>query len=192
MSCNETAGRLIAAAWSDPEFARAVLTDPQRALASIGIVGSSSLRLIAKANDPATVHLILSAPPRAVPCGAYSDIRRFGESYRGDPRLWSLNWRARDPVARQRIVDDPAVELSKIGFDCPAGIRIVILLDAPDLIHIVIPERPTGRCSPALLARLREGQVPEALRFGRIFGIAAYERVLQLLDPELVGDEAAP
>jgi hypothetical protein len=191
VSRNETAGRLIAAAWSNPEFRRALLADPHNALATIGIVGASNVRLIAKANDAATIHLVLSGPPRTEPRSAYSDIRKFGDFYRGDPRLWSLNWRARDPVARQKIVDDPAAELSKMGLHCPAGIQIVVLVNAADLIHIVIPERPAV-CSPALFSRLYDGQVPDGLRFGRLFGMDAYGRFLQQLDPEIAMEKSAP
>jgi hypothetical protein len=189
VSRNETVGKLIAGAWADIEFARELLDDANSALAKAGMAGPSSLRVIARENDRETVHLVLSGPPRALPRSAYSDIRTFGEVYRGDPRLWSLNWRARDPVARQKIVDDPKVELSKIGVNCPAVVKIVVLVNTVDQVHLVLPERPTDQVPPSLLLRLSTGEVPEGLRFGRLFGADGYRRLLEHLDASSVQRE---
>jgi hypothetical protein len=179
---NQTIGGLLASAWSDPKFAQALLDDADRVLEGFGLARSPAIRVLAKANTSNTVHLVLSGPPHTQPGGIRSDIRRFGETYRGDPRLWSLNWRARDPVARQRIVDDPRGELAKIGVECQSGIEVVMLVNARDLVHLVIPEHPGDACSPKTLEQLSAGHVPEALRFGRLFGSDTYSRVLQRLD----------
>ena len=60
----------------------------------------------ARENTANAVHLAISAPPVALPSSACSEIRDFAETYR-DPRLWPLNWIARDPPATARMVADP-------------------------------------------------------------------------------------
>jgi hypothetical protein len=189
VSRNETVGKLIAAAWSDTGFARELLGNTDSALARVGIAIPSNLRVIASENNPEAVHLVLSGPPRTLPRSAYSDIRTFGEVYRGDPRLWSLNWRARDPVARQRLVDNPKAELFKIGVDCPSAIEIVVLVNTADRVHLVLPEGPADHPSPSLLLRLSTGEVPEGLRFGRLFGAGGYRRLLEHLEASPVQRE---
>lgn len=170
-------GRLIATAWTDPEFVGKFDADPAGALTKLGISAAPDMRIVLRQNDAATVYLVLSGPPRSAQNSVQCEIRSFGEVYR-DPKLWSLNWRARDPVARQRLIDDPRGELVKIGVRYLDDLTLVMLLNAVDVVHLVIPERPAG-VAAALLARIAAGSVPPTLRLGRLIDDSSRSRILQ-------------
>ena len=133
---NLTMGRVLARAWSDPEFKTRLLAGPKAALRELGIGLPDGLDIVARENSAKTVHLAISAPPVALPISACSDIRDFAETYR-DPRLWPLNWIARDPPATARLVADPMGELGRLGVHPPKGLAVVMLANtaaarAPD------------------------------------------------------------
>jgi Nitrile hydratase, alpha chain len=175
---NGTMGRIIARAWSDNGYIARLVADAAPALAELAIKVPPGVKVVAKENTGHIVNLVLSATPRATPISPLSEIRDFGEIYR-DPRLWSLNSAGRDPVAANRLIDDPVGELAKFGVACPDGLQVVILSNSAEVLHLLLPPRPPeARCSPALLAGLEAGRAPAALRYGRLFGPQAYATLL--------------
>jgi hypothetical protein len=137
--------------------------------------------MVAHENTSSLLHLVTTAKPMALPCGALSEIRDFAEVYR-DPRLMSLNWLGRDAVATGRMVADPLGELAKIGVDVPDGLGISLLVNTATLTHLILPPQPPRKdCTPSLFARLAAGQMPAALRLGRLSGPGPYDSLIAAL-----------
>lgn len=181
-SLNATMGRIIAQAWKEPLFLAALENASVSALRKINLVIPDNVELVVHVSNDDAIHLTLSAPPLSIPESAVSDIRDFGEVYR-DPRLWSLNWVARDPVATRRMTDNPKRELARFGVKCPDNLAITVHVNASDLIHLIIPPRPReALLSGRLLANLAAGIAPSGLRYGRLFGIAHHEDILHVIE----------
>jgi hypothetical protein len=104
---NKTMGRIMAKAWSDPEFKERLRSDPAATLMELQISVPADMEIVVLENTPEKTYLVLGAPRRVEPLSAIHDIKRFGDSYR-DPRMHSLNWVSRDPVHTARVKADPA------------------------------------------------------------------------------------
>jgi len=48
-----------------------------------------------------------------------------------------------DPEFRQRLIDDPKGALQEIGVDVSATADIEIVVDTPEVTHLVLPEKPS-------------------------------------------------
>lgn len=57
------AQRLVAKAWADEGFKRALLTDPMATLAAEGVALPPGLQIKVVENTPGTLHLVLPQPP---------------------------------------------------------------------------------------------------------------------------------
>ncbi|MGE3988726.1 nitrile hydratase subunit alpha [Pseudorhodoplanes sp.] len=172
-------GCIIARAWSDRKFHGRLMDDPRVALRELDISIPQSTTIVAVENTLDRIGLVLSAPPAAMPLSALSEIRDFGEVYR-DPRLWPLNWLARDPVAARRMVTDPRRELAKLGVVVPEAMDVSFVINTFDMVHLVVPALPAGMTDriESILKSVSSGSVPAALRFGRLFGDSAYATLL--------------
>ncbi len=178
---NQTMGRVLARAWSDAAFKAKVLAEPRAALAELGIQLPGTPSIVARENTAKSVHLVISAPPVALPISPLSEIRDFAELYR-DPRLWPLNWIGRDPPAAARLIADPRGELERLGVGTPKGFRVVVLANTAAIMHLILPPRPPERyCTARLFERLSAGRAPAALRFGHLLGKGPYDTVLARL-----------
>jgi hypothetical protein len=181
---NLTVGRVLAQAWSDPSFKIRLLAEPKPALGDLGIPLPDGPSIVARESTADLVHLAISAPPVAMPASAYSEIRDFAETYR-DPRLWPLNWIARDPPATARLIAEPLEELRRLGVQPPAGLAVAILANTLSAVHLILPPRPADRhCTPRLFERLSAGHAPAALRFGRLLGAGPFETLVAALSGE--------
>ena len=88
-SRNETVGRIVAKAWSEPEFARRLLADTHAALVELGIAIPVEKSVVAVENNAGLTYIVLPSLRYTETKSAYADIKAFGESYR-DPRLSPL------------------------------------------------------------------------------------------------------
>ena len=161
---NETMGRIVAKAWSDREFKQQLSSDPDAALAELGIPIPGDMKIVVLENTPRTTHLVLGAPRRTEPRSAIYDIKRFGDTYR-DPRLHSLNWVSHDPVHTARIKADPRTALAEMGVEVPAGMTVVVVENTWSLTHLVLPPQPDADAlDDATLERLATGELPPTVR----------------------------
>jgi nitrile hydratase subunit alpha len=181
---NQTMGRVLARAWSDSAFKTRLLAEPRAALAELDIELPDTPLLVARENTAKTIHLVISAPPIALPTSALSEIRDFAEVYR-DPRLWPLNWIGRDPPASARLMADPRAELARLGVRAPKSLRVIILANTAAVTHLILPPRPAERhCTARLFERLSAGYAPAALRLGHLLGKGPYDTLVARLSGE--------
>lgn len=175
MSCrNGTVGRIVAKAWSDPEFSQRLLADTHAALAELGIAIPAGKSVVAAENDAALTCIVLPSLRYTETKSAYADIKAFGESYR-DPRLAPLSWASRDPVFTGRLKSNPRAALRDMGMEVADAMSVEIVQNTMTRVHLVLPARPgEAELSPDVLQRVSGGWIPPAIRY------AALERPVRL------------
>ena len=122
-----TGARVVARAWTDPEFRKALFADAPSAVASMGI-DIGALRLIALENT-ATVHNVVVCTL----CSCYP------RDLLGLPPDW---YKSR--AYRARTVKEPRKVLSEFGVTLPEGVSVRVHDSTADMRYVVIPARPAG------------------------------------------------
>ena len=56
-------GKVVARAWTDPEFRALLLNDPRTALASVGVEYPADIEVFVHENNPSEMHLVLPPLP---------------------------------------------------------------------------------------------------------------------------------
>lgn len=173
---NETVGRIVAKAWSDPAFAAKLLADAGAALGVLGIVLPAGKTVAAARNTGTVTHIVLPSPRYTETVSAYADIKAFGESYR-DPRYAPLDWISRDPVFQARFEADPAAALESWGIRVSDGMTVRVVSNTPTQVWLVLPTPPDADESAGdLLDRIAAGWIPPAIRYAGIEGPVRFDR----------------
>jgi nitrile hydratase len=118
---------VIAKAWIDPEFRRALLADATKAIAGLGIIGSSE-HIMALENTPKLHHVVVCTL-----CSCYPT------SVLGLPPVWY-----KSHAYRSRTVADPRGVLRDFGIELPAETEIRVWDATAELRYLVVPMRPQG------------------------------------------------
>ena len=123
----ERGARVVAHAWSDPEFKRKLLADGTRACEELGL-DVPALRLVAVENTPAVHNMIVCTL-----CSCYPRMLL------GIPPDWykSRNYRS-------RAVREPRTVLAEFGLDLPDEMKIRVHDSTADMRYLVLPMRPAG------------------------------------------------
>jgi nitrile hydratase len=138
--------RIVAKAWTDPDFRARLLADGTATVEALGIPMRGAPPLGVLENTPALHHLVVctlcSCYPRAV---------------LGYPPFWykSAGYRA-------RAVRDPRGLIAEWGTVLPAGTAIRVVDSTADYRWMVLPLRPAGTdgwTEAALAALVREGDM---------------------------------
>ena len=119
---------MVAHAWLDPDFKRALLTDAKPALAGLGITGWRSANLIALENTPGVHNLVVCTL-----CSCYP------WSVLGLPPTWY-----KSAPFRSRAVIDPRGVLGEFGVELPEDMEIRVWDSTAELRYLVVPQRPPG------------------------------------------------
>ena len=168
MGRNKTVGRIVAKAWSDPEFARRLLADTHAALAELGIAIPANRSVVAVENNRRLTYIMLPSLRYTETKSAYADIKAFGESYR-DPRLSPLDWAARDPVFTERLKADPKAALRDMGMEVADAMSVEIVQNTGTQVYLVLPARlEEAALSPHVLQKVSDGWIPPAIRYAAL------------------------
>ena len=120
--------RVVAKAWSDPAFKRALLEDGSKAVASLGLMNRVGDHLIAVENTPALHNMIVCTL-----CSCYP------WEVLGLPPVWY-----KSAPYRSRAVMDPRSVLADFGLT-PSGDKEIRVWDSTaEIRYLVLPERPPG------------------------------------------------
>ena len=119
-------GRIVARAWTDPAFKKALLDDAGAALAALGLGPTG--KFIALENTPDTHNVIV--------CTLCSCYPRF---VLGFPPDWY-----KSTAYRSRIVREPRAVLQEFGLDLPDSTRVVVSDSTAEIRYLVVPQRPAG------------------------------------------------
>jgi nitrile hydratase len=120
--------RVIAKAWTDPSFKRALLDDGTKAVLSLGVINRVGDHLIAVENTPKLHNMIVCTL-----CSCYP------WEVLGLPPVWY-----KSAPYRSRAVNDPRGVLADFGVKLPTGTAIRVWDSTAETRFIVLPMRPTG------------------------------------------------
>ena len=120
--------RVVARAWTDPEFAAWLKDDATAAIASLGYTGRQGEHMRAVFNTPDTHNLVVCTL-----CSCYP------WSVLGLPPVWY-----KAPAYRSRAVIDPRGVLKEFGVELPDDVKIRVWDSTAELRYLVIPQRPEG------------------------------------------------
>jgi nitrile hydratase len=120
--------RVVAKAWSDPAFKRALLADGSKAVLTLGLLNRVGDHLIAVENTPKLHNMIVCTL-----CSCYP------WEVLGLPPVWY-----KSAPYRSRAVSDPRGVLADFNVNLPAGTDIRVWDSTAETRFIVLPMRPAG------------------------------------------------
>ena len=142
--------RLVARAWSDPEFKRRLLADGTATCAEMGLEGLQMDRLVVKENTD-SVHNVVCCTL----CSCYP------WAVLGLPPAWY-----KDPAYRSRIVREPRAVLAEMGLDIEPEVEVRVWDSSAEVRYLVLPQRPPGS------DQLTEEQLAELVTRDSMIGVA--------------------
>ncbi len=120
--------RIVAHAWSDPQFKAALLEDATRAINESGRFEKIGDHLIAVENKPGEHNMVVCTL-----CSCYPwDVL-------GLPPVWY-----KSAPYRSRVVMDPRSVLADFGVTLPESTRIRVWDSTAETRFLVVPQRPAG------------------------------------------------
>ena len=120
--------RVVARAWSDPDYRRRLLTDGTRAVAELGFGGPEGHMIVAVANTEAVHNVVVCTLCSCYPWPVL-----------GLPPAWY-----KSPAYRSRMVAQPRAVLAEMGLDVPPEVLIRVWDSSAEARYLVVPERPSG------------------------------------------------
>ena len=120
--------RLVALAWTDPDFKARLMADPKKVCAEMGIDASTLNEFVILENTDRVRHMVVCTL-----CSCYP------RPILGRPPDWykSFNY-------RKRAVNDPRGVMREFGLEVPADVEVRVHDSTADMRYLVIPERPAG------------------------------------------------
>lgn len=120
--------RVVARAWSDPEFSEWLRRDATAAIASLGFTGRQGEHMQAVFNTPELHNLVVCTLCSCYPWPVL-----------GLPPVWY-----KSPPYRSRAVIDPRGVLAEFGVTLPETTSIRVWDSTAELRYLVVPMRPEG------------------------------------------------
>jgi nitrile hydratase len=120
--------RVVARAWTDPEYKRRLLDDATAAIAELGYGGAQGEHMVVLENT-ATVHNLVVCTL----CSCYP------WPVLGLPPVWY-----KSPAYRSRAVSEPRAVLREFGLELPEDVEVRVWDSSAEIRYLVLPERPAG------------------------------------------------
>ncbi len=143
--------KVVARAWSDPDYKARLLADASKAAAELGFSGLQGEHLVCVENTAAQHNLIVCTLCSCYPWPVL-----------GLPPVWY-----KSAPYRARAVREPRAVLAEFGVTLPAGRKVRVWDSNADLRYMVLPERPahTAGWNEDQLAAIvtRDGMIGTAL-----------------------------
>lgn len=120
--------RVVARAWSDPDYKRRLMTDATAAIAELGYSGAQGEHMVVVENT-ATVHNLVVCT--LCSCYPWPTL--------GLPPAWY-----KSSGYRSRAVIDPRGVLREFGVEIPEEVEVRVWDSTAELRYLVLPQRPPG------------------------------------------------
>jgi nitrile hydratase subunit alpha len=132
--------RVVARAWTDPEYKRRLMTDATAAIAELGYSGAQGEHMVVVENTPKVHNLVVCT---LCSCYPWPTL--------GLPPAWY-----KSSGYRSRAVIDPRGVLREFGVSIPDEVEVRVWDSTAELRYLVLPQRPPGteELSEAELAAL--------------------------------------
>jgi nitrile hydratase len=142
--------RVVARAWRDPAFKRALLADGTAAIAPYQFEGGQVEKLVVVENTP-TVHNVVVCTL----CSCYP------WALLGLPPRWY-----KDPAYRSRVVREPRAVLREFGLVLPDHVQVRVWDSSAEVRYLVLPEPPPD------CAALDEAELAERVTRDAMIGVS--------------------
>lgn len=120
--------RVVAKAWSDPDYLAWLQRDATAAIASLGITGRQGADIVALENDTGVHNMVVCTLCSCYPWPVL-----------GLPPVWY-----KSAPYRARVVSDPRGVLEEFGVTLPKETEIRVWDSTAEVRYLVIPRRPEG------------------------------------------------
>jgi nitrile hydratase len=120
--------RVVAKAWSDPDYLAWLQRDATAAIASLGITGRQGADIVALENDAGVHNMVVCTLCSCYPWPVL-----------GLPPVWY-----KSAPYRARVVSDPRGVLEEFGVTLPEETEIRVWDSTAEVRYLVIPRRPEG------------------------------------------------
>ncbi|HTL96684.1 MAG TPA: nitrile hydratase subunit alpha [Gemmatimonadaceae bacterium] len=142
--------RVVARAWSDPEYKRRLLDDATAAIAELGYGGRQGEHMVVVENTANVHNLVVCTLCSCYPWPVL-----------GLPPVWY-----KSSPYRSRAVSDPRGVLAEFGLALPDDVEIRVWDSTAEIRYLVLPERPSGT------EALNEEQLAELVTRDSMIGVA--------------------
>ena len=120
--------KVVAKAWTDPQYRRRLLDDGTAAIKELGFTGPQGEHVVVVENTATTHNVVVCTLCSCYPWPVL-----------GLPPSWY-----KDPAYRARMVKEPRKVLSEMGLEFTDDVRITVRDSTSEVRWLVLPERPTG------------------------------------------------
>ena len=120
--------RVVARAWSDPDYRERLRKDATAAIAELGFSGRQGEHMVAVENGPQQHNLVVCTLCSCYPWPVL-----------GLPPVWY-----KSPAYRSQAVIDQRGVLAQFGVELPATTQIRVWDSTAEIRYLVVPERPQG------------------------------------------------
>ncbi|WP_214370515.1 nitrile hydratase subunit alpha [Pseudonocardia sp. H11422] len=120
--------KVVAKAWTDPEYRKRLLDDGTTAIKELGFSGPQGEHIVVVENTPTTHNVTVCTLCSCYPWPVL-----------GLPPSWY-----KDPAYRARVVKEPRKVLSEMGLDLADDVEIIVRDSSSEVRWLVLPERPAG------------------------------------------------
>jgi nitrile hydratase len=120
--------KVVARAWTDPQYRRRLLGDGTAAIKELGFSGRQGEHIVVVENTATTHNVVVCTLCSCYPWPVL-----------GLPPSWY-----KDPAYRARMVKEPRKVLSEMGLELAEDVRITVRDSTSEVRWLVLPERPVG------------------------------------------------
>jgi nitrile hydratase len=120
--------KVVAKAWTDPDYKRRLLADGTAAIAELGFKGPQGEHMVVLENTPAVHHVVVCTLCSCYPWPVL-----------GLPPSWY-----KDPAYRSRVVREPRAVLAEWGTELAPDVEVRVHDSSSEVRYLVLPERPAG------------------------------------------------
>ena len=120
--------KVVAKAWTDPEYKARLMEDGTAAIAELGFKGPQGECIVVLENTPTLHHLVVCTLCSCYPWPVL-----------GLPPTWY-----KDPAYRARAVREPRALLAEFGLELGPEVEIKVFDSSSEVRYMVLPERPAG------------------------------------------------
>ena len=151
--------KVVARAWTDPEYRRRLLENGTAAVAELGYVSGQEVEIRVLENTPEVQNVVVCTLCSCYPWAVL-----------GLPPTWY-----KSAAYRSRVVIEPRAVLREFGLELGPEVEVRVWDSTADLRYMVLPERPAGTQG------LSEAQLAELVTRDAMIGVA------KVPSPALVG-----
>lgn len=120
--------KVVARAWTDPEYRERLIVDSNTAIAELGFTGAQGENMVVVENTPEVHNIVVCTLCSCYPWPVL-----------GLPPTWY-----KSPPYRARVVRDPRGVLREFGVELEDHVKIQLWDSNSEIRFMVLPERPAG------------------------------------------------